>query len=116
MEPSRRWGTRFRLPLDVGHPSPAPTSSTSRRLHCLFTGWGSGLLRPLFGAQVGGGDLEAIEEEAGAARVDVVGGDADEEFSEGLLDGVEVGGGEEGEGAAAGEAFVRADDGRESWW
>ena len=65
----------------------------------------------MFGAQVGGGDLEAVEQETGAARVDVVGGDADEEFAEGFLDGVVVGGGEEGEGAAAGEALVGTDDG-----
>jgi ABC-type sugar transport system substrate-binding protein len=74
------------------------------------------LLCLLGGAQVGGGDLEAVEEEAGAARVDVVGGDADEELAEGLLDGVVVGGGEEGECAAAGEALVRATGRRESWW
>ena len=66
------------------------------------------MLRALFGAQVGGGDLEAVEEEAGAAWVDVVGGDADKELAKGLLDGVVVGGGEEGEGAGAGEALVGA--------
>ncbi len=36
------------------------------------------------GAQVGGGDLEAVEEETGAARVDVLGGDADEEARRGI--------------------------------
>ena len=40
----------------------------------------------LFG-QVEAGDLEAIEEEAGAARVDVVGGDALKDFADGGLDG-----------------------------
>jgi hypothetical protein len=47
-----------------------------------------------FGVAVGGGfgeveagDLEAVEEEAGAAGVDVVGGDALENFADGLLDG-----------------------------
>jgi hypothetical protein len=65
----------------------------------------------LCGAQIGGCDLEAVEKEAGAARVDVFGGDADEELAEGLLDGVEVGGGEEGEGAAVSEALAGADDG-----
>jgi hypothetical protein len=37
--------------------------------------------------QVKAGDLEAVEKEAGAARVDVVGGDALEDFSDGGLDG-----------------------------
>jgi hypothetical protein len=37
--------------------------------------------------QVEAGDLEAIEQEAGAARVDVVRGDALEDFSDGGLDG-----------------------------
>ena len=40
----------------------------------------------LFG-EVETGDLEAVEEEAGAAWVDVVGGDALEDFSDGGLDG-----------------------------
>jgi hypothetical protein len=48
-----------------------------------FCGWigGAG-----FG-QVAAGDLKAVEEQAGAARVDVVGGDAAEDFADGLLDG-----------------------------
>ena len=37
--------------------------------------------------EVEAGDLEAIEEEAGAAWVDVVGGDALEDFADGGLDG-----------------------------
>ncbi len=47
-----------------------------------------------FGVAVGGGlgeveagDLEAVEEEAGAAGVDVVGGDALEHLSDGVLNG-----------------------------
>ena len=40
----------------------------------------------LFG-EVEAGDLEAIEEEAGAAWVDVVGGDALEDFADRGLDG-----------------------------
>jgi hypothetical protein len=40
----------------------------------------------LFG-EVEAGDLEAVEEEAGAAGVDVVGGDALEDFADGGLDG-----------------------------
>jgi hypothetical protein len=43
----------------------------------------------LFGVarEVEAGDLEAVEEEAGAAGVDVVGGDAAEDFADGALDG-----------------------------
>jgi hypothetical protein len=37
--------------------------------------------------QVEAGDLEAVEEEAGAAGIDVVGGDALEDFADGGLDG-----------------------------
>jgi hypothetical protein len=37
--------------------------------------------------EIDAGDLEAVEEEAGAAGVDVVGGDAAEDFSDGVLDG-----------------------------
>lgn len=40
--------------------------------------------------QVMAGDLEAVEEEAGAARVDFVGGDLLENFGEALLDGAAV--------------------------
>jgi hypothetical protein len=51
---------------------------------CLGFGRGFGGLG--FG-QVEAGDLEAIEEETRSARVDVVGGDALEDFSNGGLDG-----------------------------
>jgi hypothetical protein len=44
----------------------------------LFGGW-------LFG-EVEAGDLEAVEEQASAAWVDVVGGDALEDFADGGLD------------------------------
>jgi hypothetical protein len=40
--------------------------------------------------EVEAGDLEAVEEEAGAVRVDVVGGDAAENFADGKLDGGSV--------------------------
>jgi len=43
-------------------------------------------LRGWFG-EVGGGDLEAVEEQAGALGVDVVGGDAAQDFADGELDG-----------------------------
>ena len=55
--------------------------------------------------QVEAGDLEAVEEQAGAAGVDVVGGDAAEDFSDGLLDRgtvLGVGEGEAGLAAVAG--------------
>ncbi len=50
--------------------------------------------------QVGGGDLEAVEDEAGAARVELVGGEAAEDFAEGGLDGGAVFGEREVEGSA----------------
>lgn len=37
--------------------------------------------------QVEAGDLQAVEKETGAARVDLVGGDAAQDFADGLLDG-----------------------------
>jgi hypothetical protein len=40
--------------------------------------------------EVEAGDLEAIQEEAGAAGVDVVGGDTLEDLSDGVLDGGSV--------------------------
>jgi hypothetical protein len=41
-----------------------------------------------FGArEVGRGDLEAVEEQAGALGVEVVGGEAAEDFGDGELDG-----------------------------
>jgi hypothetical protein len=50
--------------------------------------------------QVHGGDLEAVEEEAGAAGIEFVGGDALQDFADGVLDGGAVFGQGEGEGAA----------------
>ena len=40
--------------------------------------------------EVEAGDLKAVEEKSGAARVDVVGGDALEDFADGVLDGGSV--------------------------
>jgi hypothetical protein len=54
--------------------------------------------------QVEAGDLEAIEEEACSAGVDVVGGYALQDFSDGVLDGGAVFGQWEGEGGAAASA------------
>ncbi len=48
--------------------------------------------------EVEGGDLEAVEEEAGAAGVELVGGEAVEDLADGLLDGGAVFGDGEGEG------------------
>jgi hypothetical protein len=67
----------------------------------LFDEFGWGGLR--FG-EVEAGDLEAVEEEAGAARVDVVGGDALEDLADGVLDGGTVFGERDFEGGAAAPA------------
>jgi hypothetical protein len=71
-----------------------------------------------FGLVVGGGfgeieagDLETVEEEAGAAGIDVVGGDAAENFADGLLDGRAVFGEGEVEGGAAALALLGIGDG-----
>jgi hypothetical protein len=52
--------------------------------------------------EVESGDLEAVEEQAGAARVDLVEGDAAEGLGDGDLDGASVLNEGEGEGGAAG--------------
>jgi hypothetical protein len=52
-----------------------------------------------------GGDLEAVEDEAGAAGVEFVGCEADDNFGDGVLQGGLVGGWGEAE-AAAGSADV----------
>jgi hypothetical protein len=60
--------------------------------------------------KVGGGDLETVEEENGAAEVDVVGGDVLENAAEGILDlvgALEVG---KGEAILSGPAFAEASD------
>jgi hypothetical protein len=43
------------------------------------------------GGEVGGGDLEGLEQEAGALEVDVVAGEAGGDVADGLLDGVAAG-------------------------
>ncbi len=60
--------------------------------------------------EVGGGDLECVEEEAGAAGVDVVVSDAGDELAEGVLDGSAAGGFGELEGVAARLAELRVGD------
>ncbi|MCU1226239.1 MAG: hypothetical protein JWQ42_4332, partial [Edaphobacter sp.] len=61
--------------------------------------------------QVRAGDLEAVEEEAGAFGVDLVGGDAAQDFADGELDGGAVVGQREVEVSLAGAALVRVFDG-----
>ncbi len=66
-------------------------------------------MRPGAGLRFGeveAGDLEAVEEESSAARVDVVGGDALEDLSDGVLDGGLVFGEREVKGGAAGAALA----------
>src|SRR5882757_5233977 len=70
----------------------------------LFDEFGLGGL--LFG-EVEAGDLETVEEEAGAARVDVVGGNALEDLADGVLDCRSVFGERDFEGGAAGLAGAR---------
>jgi hypothetical protein len=59
-------------------------------------GWRGGVLA----GEVEAGDLEAVEHEAGAARVDVIGSDALEDLADGVLDGAAVLGVGEDEGLA----------------
>jgi hypothetical protein len=54
--------------------------------------------------KVEAGDLEAIEEQAGAARVEIVGGDALQDLADGELDGRAVFGHDELKGAEPGLA------------
>ena len=56
--------------------------------------------------EIEAGDLEAVEEEAGAAGVDVIGGDALEDLADGVLDGGAVFGERDLEGGAAGSTGV----------
>jgi len=57
------------------------------------------------------GDLEAVEEETGAAGVELVGGEAVEDLADGLLDGAAVFGDGEGEGSGAVLALGEVDGG-----
>ena len=61
--------------------------------------------------KVEAGDLEAVEEETGAAAVDVVGGDALEDFADGSLDGGAIFWEGEVEGGAAASALLGVGDG-----
>jgi hypothetical protein len=68
--------------------------------------------RGLRGAgEVEAGDLETVEEQAGAARIEVVGGDALEDLADGGLDGGAVLGQGQIEGSATAAAPARVFDG-----
>jgi hypothetical protein len=78
-----------------------------------FGGFGFGVVMGRGLGEVEAGDLEAVEEQAGAARVDVVGGDAAENCSDGKLNaGTIVGIGERKvEGGAAASTLLGVGDG-----
>lgn len=61
--------------------------------------------------QIQAGDLEAVEEQAGAARVEVVGGDALKDLADGGLDGGAVFGHGEMEGSATAALLLEMGDG-----
>ena len=65
----------------------------------------------LMRSEVGASDLESVEEEAGAAGVDVVGGEALEDEADGELDGGAVLGDGDVEGGEAGFAGLRVGGG-----
>jgi hypothetical protein len=76
-----------------------------------FDWLGSGVVAGGGFGEVEAGDLEAVEEEAGAAGVEVVGGDAAENFADGLLDGGTVFRQWKVEAGSATSALVRIGDG-----
>jgi hypothetical protein len=61
--------------------------------------------------EVEAGDLETVEEEAGAPGIDFVGGDALEDFADGGLDGGTVFRQRQGEGGATASALARVGKG-----
>ncbi len=67
----------------------------------LFHGVG-GIGCGLAGRQIDGGDLEAVEQEAGAAGVELVGGETKDDFADGGLDGGAIFRAREGKGGFAG--------------
>jgi hypothetical protein len=76
----------------------------------LFGLFGGPTLGGLGFGEVEAGDLKAVEEQAGAARVDVVGGDAAEDFADRGLDGGAVFGQGQVECGAAAAALARIGD------
>ena len=75
-----------------------------------FGGFGFGVVVGCGFGEVEACDLEAVEEQAGAAGVDVVGGDAAENFADGLLDGGTVFRQRKVEGGAAAAALAQVGD------
>jgi hypothetical protein len=73
----------------------------------VFYSFGCGLCGDGLFGEVEAGDLESVEEEAGAAGVDVVGGDALQDLADGVLDGGAVFGERELEGGVAGAWVLR---------
>ena len=76
-----------------------------------FDGFGPGVAVSRGFGEIEAGDLEAVEEEAGAAGVDVIGGDAAQDFSDGVLDGGTVLRERKVEGGAAASPLLRVGDG-----
>jgi hypothetical protein len=76
----------------------------------LFSRLGGPTLGRLGFGEVEAGDLEAVEEQAGAAGVDVVGGDAAEDLADRRLDGGAVFWQEQVEGGTAAAALARVGD------
>jgi len=70
---------------------------------CLLSLWG-------VAGEALAGDLEAVEEQAGAVDVELVGGESGDDFAEGVLEGSLTGGSGELE-ASAGAAGVGVGDG-----
>ena len=58
--------------------------------------------------EIGGGDLEAVEEKTGAAWIDVVEGDAGEDLAEAVLNGGSAGRSGDLEAVAAGLTLLEA--------
>ena len=79
----------------------------------LFDGWGGEGFLGDFGllGEGDGGDLEAVEQEAGAAGVELVEGDAGEDLGDGALDAGAVFDEREVEGAAASFSLAGVADG-----
>jgi hypothetical protein len=73
-------------------------------------GFGQGLGSVFVLREIEAGDLKAVEEEAGAARVDFVGGDALQDLADGGLDGGAVFGEWQVEGGAAAAGPARIGD------
>jgi hypothetical protein len=73
----------------------------------LSIAFGCSFVCGLWFGEIEAGDLESVEEEGGAAGVDVVGGDALENLTDGELDGGAVFGQGKVEGGAAASALLR---------